>query len=636
MDGASTVYGSDAGGGVVNFVTRRDYNGFDVNARYGTVTEGSKEEFSIGAAGGANWGTGGLFVGIQYLDAKPLRSSERDFIDVDVANPDGSLGAKSEKLSAAASVNQTIRDGLSLHIDALLTNRESESDQQQFGQLTRRGEQEAIYVNTRIDYQLSSDLTAQLFFDHSSENFERSDSRDDFGSTTKLVYENELSVLEGRLSGSLLELPAGAASFAIGGLLRDEGFNQIDNFDRVDGGERTLSPERDVVALYGEALLPIIDDEMLFPLAQRIDLSLAGRYEDYSDFGSTFNPKFGVYWGVNDDFAMRGSYSESFRAPIMSNLAVPREYFIFAFPTSFLTSVEAPPQDPRLSAGTTSFLFSSGGNPSLTEESATAWNAGFEYAPSFVSGLSVTVNYFNVEYEDRIESVNLLDPVQVPEFSSLAQIPPDIALVNAIFLDSERPGGVPLTNVTPITDISPEDIQVLIENGFQNLSQRNVEGLDLNVSYVRETDVGTFDASLNASYVFEYQARVTEQTGLAEQVDLLYRPIDMRLRGSLSWFIQGFTVFSAINYQDSYQDNINDAIANKIDSWTTFDLTLSYDSEDRFGNKLLNNTVLSLSIRNLFDENPPSVATPLDGLNYDPTNADPFGRFVSVALSKRF
>ena len=47
-DGASAIYGSDAVGGVVNFVLREDYEGAETRARYGLVTEGSLEEFQVG------------------------------------------------------------------------------------------------------------------------------------------------------------------------------------------------------------------------------------------------------------------------------------------------------------------------------------------------------------------------------------------------------------------------------------------------------------------------------------------------------------------------------------------------------------------------------------------------------------
>ena len=46
-----------------------------------------------------------------------------------------------------------------------------------------------------------------------------------------------------------------------------------------------------------------------------LDLSIAGRYEEYSDFGDTFNPKFGVSWSPIDALTVHGSWGTSFRAP---------------------------------------------------------------------------------------------------------------------------------------------------------------------------------------------------------------------------------------------------------------------------------------------------------------------------------
>ncbi len=54
-----------------------------------------------------------------------------------------------------------------------------------------------------------------------------------------------------------------------------------------------------------------------------LTLSASGRYDDYSDVGSTFNPKVGLTWKPVDGVSIRGNYGESFNAPSMPD-KVPR------------------------------------------------------------------------------------------------------------------------------------------------------------------------------------------------------------------------------------------------------------------------------------------------------------------------
>ncbi len=75
-----------------------------------------------------------------------------------------------------------------------------------------------------------------------------------------------------------------------------------------------------------------------------------------------------------------------------------------------------------------------------------------------------------------------------------------------------------------------------------------------------------------------------------------------------------------------------------IDSWTTVDLNVTFDTKDNLGGAFFRDTALRLSITNLFDQDPPKLPLfadiSVDG--YDPTNASPLGRFISLELTKRF
>ena len=626
-DGASAIYGSDAVGGAINFVTRRDYEGFDINARYGTVTEGSREDFGIGAAGGFKWGSGGVFAGLDYQQQKPLLVEERDFIDLSRAREGATLGSDSDRYSIAGGVNQNLGASTRFGVDILYSDLTNESfSLTEFNPVRAKSEQSALFINSRLEYDLTSDIIASVFFDYGRNKVANSRLTPNGSALPSVEFENESYVYEGQLSGQLLDISGGPVSFSLGGLYRTE------ELARRPDGVSDIATDRDVAAVYTEVLVPIIGDKNSLPFAQRFELSFAGRYEDYSDIGDSFTPKIGAYWALNEDFSLRASYSESFRAPDLTSLNAEEIFAISGFPSSSFTAVNAPTPLPNAPfPGAIFIILPNGGNPNLGPESAKTWSAGFTYEPQFVDGLTLQGNFFDIQYIDRLEGVGILDTIQDPAFAGFVDIPPDLDFIESIFARAAT-GDLQLSN---FFGASPQDIQVLFRSGFQNIAERDVSGFDITANFTRDTDLGRFSAGANASYFVDYIARPTAISTSTEQVDTLYRPVDFRLRGSLAWSKDAFTAFAAVNYTDNYRDNPDRSISNSIDSWTTVDMSFAYDASDKISNAIISGTRFGVSITNLLDEDPPFVSTPF-GLNYDSANANPFGRQINLTLSKSF
>ena len=81
FDGASAIYGADAAGGVVNFVTRDDYEGVDVTLRQSRAQQGGTAEARVTLGGTRRWGDqnrGSLTVSYEHLTRDPLDGDERD------------------------------------------------------------------------------------------------------------------------------------------------------------------------------------------------------------------------------------------------------------------------------------------------------------------------------------------------------------------------------------------------------------------------------------------------------------------------------------------------------------------------------------------------------------------------------
>lgn len=84
-DGAAATYGSDAVAGVVNFITRKNFEGFEINAAYQTTENGPQDDIEIGFIAGKTFGVTNAVFGFNYFTRDSLPATDRSFTDPDVA-----------------------------------------------------------------------------------------------------------------------------------------------------------------------------------------------------------------------------------------------------------------------------------------------------------------------------------------------------------------------------------------------------------------------------------------------------------------------------------------------------------------------------------------------------------------------
>ncbi len=141
-------------------------------------------------------------------------------------------------------------------------------------------------------------------------------------------------------------------------------------------------------------------------------------------------------------------------------------------------------------------------------------------------------------------------------------------------------------------------------------------------------------------HIIDFYDRTSADAPEIEAYDRIFRPAAWRLRGSLGWDGREFSFYSFLNHTAGYEDD-RGANEVRVSSWTTVDITAAYEI-DAPGKSLLDGTRFAVSVQNLFDKNPPFVLS--DSLNgpgnsaagYDPANANPFGRLISLQLVKRW
>jgi len=334
-----------------------------------------------------------------------------------------------------------------------------------------------------------------------------------------------LSMIDFRMSRpDLFQLPGGPVGVAFGAEFRRE--TQLDDRDEnVDGtftfvdmvtGETNLSnvsavspnPDtrgsRTVSGAFVEFAVPIVSPEMNIPLVYSLDMQIAGRFEEYSDFGSVAKPKVAVAWDVFDGLRLRGSYSEGFRAPNLEQVNA-TQYARLAGGDDYYrceADIRKGTIDSmnQCSRGASSSLLISG-NPDLEPEESTNMSYGLVFQPRFLpevlGDVTFTVDRWRIE-QDKIvgllgaQAALALDYLERLEGGSNTNVVRDAPDADDVaFFDG--------SGLAPVGEV------ISIQDRFINLLPQTVEGIDFGFSWAkRRTDWGTFIFRFNASQLLEY------------------------------------------------------------------------------------------------------------------------------------
>jgi len=386
-----------------------------------------------------------------------------------------------------------------------------------------------------------------------------------------------------------------------------------------------LDLQRTIRSAFAELNIPLLAD---MPGARRLSLTAAARYDDYSDFGSTLNPKLGLLWEATEGLSFRTSYGRSYRAPVYQDMQLNN------------TVVVAKVPNPSAANGSTVLMMLSNGNPDLGPERAKTWTGGFSFAPPSLPGLKIDANYYHIEYADRIGSgfggsfPSLFLQSTAPYADLLTVNPTPHQIQQARQLGASGLGlfvsRVGPYALTPGTDETSSE--VILDNRFRNNAFTSQRGVDFNASY--DFDAGQTRIALNLAgqYIIDSKRRVTATTPEVDAVNAVYFPVDLKVRGGLAVSHRQVAGGLFVNYVDSYRDPANRADPH-VNAWTTVDLNLRYDFSGAAGTG--HGTSLAFNVQNLFDRNPPFIVNSIN-TGFDPTNATALGRFLSMTLTHRW
>lgn len=463
---------------------------------------------------------------------------------------------------------------------------------------------------------------------------------------------------------------AGPMGIAVGFEFRTEDFaEQVDPF--VEQGISSTNIRRStrggtrVGEGYVELELPILRD---LPFAQSLDINLAGRYTSYGTFDPKTTGKIGLRYRPIDDLALRGSLSESFRAPNITDL--------------FLGSADAFPQlsDPCFSGtngtprdqGTdvdencdsegvpdnvtqlgTQLLTQFGGNPNLDPETAAVLTAGIVYSPSWLADFNMTVDYFDIDVDDFI---GFLGPGFI--LDQCYNRDPDSARPETCDFVVRNSGG---------------SIQSIQARSF-NFARIATSGVDLTFDYRLPIEKlanllpagaaqfldnpGTWRLVFDSTYLIDYVQELPNADGSVNRQELqgmhLGDSVFSRFKANLGlvWLQGNWNASWTARYVRGVIEPCNDGIAPPLQTFgvcSNPDTDLSDqtdDSTNRLGSVVYNNfrvgyniaplqLNIALGVLNALDKDPP-ISQEAFANSFAATVYEIPGRQVFLQLNKRF
>ncbi|MGI2260013.1 TonB-dependent receptor plug domain-containing protein [Shewanella sp. GXUN23E] len=398
--------------------------------------------------------------------------------------------------------------------------------------------------------------------------------------------------VDGGVSFDLFDMPEGSVPLALGIEWNRTEFDQMSDAasnlgDIVgsSGGDIIQGKSREVLSLSAETLVPIIDG---------LDLELSARFDDYSDFGSTFNPKVGLSYRPVDSLLLRASYGTGFRAPTFDDMyANASETFLWAVDQVGCKNGVADCEQAQYKAQYQ-------GNEDLEAEESTSLSVGIVW--NVTDALDFELSYYDIEIDNVITTMDSQD-----------------------ILNQEAAG----VDVSGLLFRNPDtgkiDYLVLPK---MNLGTMSTSGIDFNARYLLETSVGEFRFGAETNYVISWEEKDGPSSPMQDVVGELGSP-QYRINLNTTWTQGDWSAALFGRYTASQEENYLSKGETKLartDGQWILDAQVGYN--------LPWNAKVEAGIRNLLDEEPP-LNDYLGFPGYDTYLYDPIGREYYIRYNQK-
>jgi len=630
MDGASAIYGSDAIAGVVNIVTRDDFDGVETRLGISATADGGGTTARAGNTIGFSSDRAHGLLSYEYALENQLDANDRSYSS-GLTDPFDLLPF-SQKNSLFASGGAELSDSLRLSGDAYYNHRKTKGESSQPGaRFVQQVDVDQVGGALGLEVLLSEDWEADVStaYSRSEQLADRSFLHLPPGSGAVADSTTEIVSFDAMAQGPLFALTEEAVKGAFGVHFRSERADLLETLRPFPAVSMDISKSRDVFAAFGEIYAPLVSESDAVPAVHQLAFTAAARYEDFSDVGHTLDPRFAVVWSPVSGLNARGTWGTSFRVPRLDQL---RDTVGAALLGVYL--------DPASPTGESVALAVSRETSDLDPEQAEAWTVGVDINPTMLQEFQLRATYFNILYDGRIgrPTVGFNSAFRMFGFTGVPTRNPSPAEVQA-FVDSatfytDIPALFPALFPVPVT---LADVTVILDMVPQNTTVFNVDGIDLEANYSVPSEFGNWHFSLTASILNTFERQFSVTTPVENLLDTFGNPPDLKMRGSLSWSTKSASASIFCNYVDDYTNTRAPGGPVPLESWTTVDASIQLHLGELFGGTFAQDTSITLAATNLFDEAPPQIdIDPFNALAYDPANADPIGRRVSLQLTKNW
>lgn len=313
--------------------------------------------------------------------------------------------------------------------------------------------------------------------------------------------DDRLIIFDSVVTGDLFELPAGTVGAAFGVAMRDRmdvadasplqkaGIDWQNSAGKTAPLGERIRDDSETRAIFAEFEIPILDN---------LSMQLAARYEDFTDLGlDTTTPKVAFRWQPLESLSLRASWGESFLAPGADQVGPFNRNACFNNRTG---------QDLLTGADLLGVLACSSQNPALQPENSEIVNVGFTWEP--IDNLSISMDYQEIEYVDRIITLGVQDVTNQQAFNALAALGIARADYDATPGSASRVAALayiqanPTANITrdPVTSVVQEIVAVA-----DNINSNLVDVVDVTATYSFDwADWGNFSVLFNAAYYVTY------------------------------------------------------------------------------------------------------------------------------------
>ena len=421
------------------------------------------------------------------------------------------------------------------------------------------------------------------------------------------------SIVDAKISGEIFNMPAGKAALAAGVQFENDDFSQTPapvlasgDLSGFGGNILSVDKSRDAHAAFAELNLPLL---------KTLEGNIAVRYDHYSDFGSTTNPKYSLRWQPTQSVLLRTSYGTGFLAPSLYQLWTPNIQGVSA--TGLSDPVRCPVTHDTGIDCQTQFGVVFGGNPSLQPEKSKQWAVGIVFEPA--QGWSISADWFDLYLQQGI--TNGISPATIlQDLNSYATYGNLVTRAPSDPANPNLPGRI-----------------VSIDQRYLNLGGTKIQGIDTNIQWsAPPTPVGRFRATMSGTYYIKYDAQQTDGSYagfISNQLGSPVTGVSPRWKSyqTVSWDNGPWTVVLGNSYQSSYTDAQTDLDGNErtVSSMSLWDLQLVW--------KGFKNLALTLGSKNILDTNPPkSNQQNSFQVGFDPSYYDPRARVVYMQATYSF